>query len=170
MRLSYSSWKKELDMKRTFGLVISLILLSSVLSASETRLHPLASPEEVSAEDDDNSVYLVYYWRAKPGKFSEYSEYIRNVAEPIDEEARKAGVFEECHTYTQAIATGAPGADWTHIRIFRLKNFASWDDFSAGLDEATRKVFPDEVKRRELMAPAAGLRDLLRQEIWRGFP
>jgi hypothetical protein len=130
----------------------------------------LALPSVASAQaPDDDSVYLVYYWRAKPGQFAAYSDYIRTVAEPIDEDARKAGVFEEVHTYTQGIRTGAPGADWTHIRIFRLKNFASWDEFSAGLDAATLRVFPDEEERRRLMSPSAELRDLVRQEIWRGF-
>ncbi len=86
-------------MRKTLGLVFAFIFLSSILSASESRLHPLASPEQASAGADDNSVYLVYYWRAKPGKYSAYSNY-----------------------------------------------------------------------SRELMAPAAGLRDLLRQEIWRNFP
>jgi hypothetical protein len=117
----------------------------------------------------ENPVYLVYYWRARPGKAGLYSEYIRNVAEPIDEEGRKAGVFEEVRTYTQQIVTGASGADWTHVRIFKLKSFASWDQFSAGLDEAAKRAFPDEEERKRLQAPAAELRDLVRQEIWRAF-
>jgi hypothetical protein len=142
--------------------IVKWLLLLLVLAWP---LQPIAQ-----AQDDDNAVYLVYYWRARPGKFEAYSDYIRTVAEPIDEEARKAGVFEEVHTYTQAIRTGAPGADWTHIRIFRLKNFASWDAFSAGLDAATLRVFPDEEERKRLMSPSAELRDLVRQEIWRGFP
>jgi hypothetical protein len=110
---------------------------------------------------------VVYYWKARPGKAKAYSDYIRTVAEPIDEEARKAGVFEEVHTYTPAIVTGAPGADWTHMRVFKLKNVAAWETFGAGLDEATRRVYPDEALRNEVMGPAAELRDLLRQEIWR---
>ena len=117
----------------------------------------------------DNSVYLVYYWRARPGKAAAYSEYIRKVAEPIDEEGRKAGVFEEVRTYTQQIVTGAPGSDWTHVRVFKLKSFASWDQFSAGLDEAAKRAFPDDEERSRLQAPAVELRDLLRQEIWRAF-
>jgi hypothetical protein len=117
----------------------------------------------------ENPVYLVYYWRARPGKAAQYSEYIRKVAEPVDEEGRKAGVFEEVRTYTQQIVTGAPGADWTHVRVFKLKSFASWDKFSAGLDEAAKRAFPDEEERRRLQAPAAELRDLVRQEIWRAF-
>jgi hypothetical protein len=128
-------------------------------------LLPLAAPLVAQ----DSPVYLVYYWRARPGKTAQYSEYIRKVAEPIDEEGRKAGVFEEVKTYTQQIVTGAPGSDWTHVRIFKLKSFASWDQFSAGLDEAGKRAFPDEEERRRLQAPAAELRDLVRQEIWRAF-
>lgn len=114
-------------------------------------------------------VYLVYYWRARPGKAADYSDYIRTIAEPIDEEARKAGVFEDVHTYTPAIVTGAPGADWTHMRVFRLRNFAALDTFSAGLDEAGKRRFPDEQQRKANAARAAELRDLLKQEIWREF-
>jgi hypothetical protein len=121
------------------------------------------------SEAQEGPIYLVYYWKARPGKFAAYSDYIRSVAEPIDEEGRKAGVFEEVHTYTQQIQTGAPGADWTHMRVFRLKSFASWDAFSKGLDEAALRVFPDAEERRRLMSPSAELRDLLRQEIWRDF-
>ena len=135
------------------------------------------APEVVEAElvvptstvQQDSSIYVVYYWRARPGKSAEYSEYIRTVAEPIDEEGRRAGVFEELHTYTPAIVTGAPGADWTHMRVFRLKNFAALDGFSRGLDEAGKRVFPDGVRRAENATPVAELRDLVRQEIWRSF-
>jgi len=117
----------------------------------------------------DSSIYVVYYWRARPGKSAEYSEYIRTVAELIDEEARKAGVFEELRTYTPAVVTGAPGADWTHMRVFRLKSFAALDGFSRGLDEAGKRVFPDGVRRAEDATPISELRDLVRQEIWRSF-
>lgn len=136
----------------------ALFLLASALLLCAT---PLVA--------QDNPVYLVYYWRARPGKAALYTDYIRKVAEPIDEEARKAGVFEEVRTYTQQLVTGAPGADWTHVRIFKLKSFASWDQFSAGLDEAAKRAFPDEEERKRLQVPAADLRDLVRQEIWRAF-
>jgi hypothetical protein len=138
--------------------VVALLLASTLLSLGASPLFAQESP-----------VYLVYYWRARPGKAAAYAEYVRKVAEPIDEEARKAGVFEEVHTYTQQIVTGAPGSDWTHVRIFKLKSFASWDKFSAGLDEAAKRAFPDEVERKRLQAPAGELRDLVRQEIWRAF-
>ena len=138
--------------------IVFLLLASSLLPPAAAPLFAQESP-----------VYLVYYWRARPGKAAAYSEYIRKVAEPIDEEGRKAGVFEEVETYTPQIVTGAPGSDWTHVRIFKLKSFASWDLFSAGLDEAAKRAFPDEEERKRLHAPAAELRDLVRHEIWRAF-
>lgn len=119
----------------------------------------------VGAEQASRPVYLVFYWRARPGKTGEYSDYVRNVAEPIDEDARKAGVFEEVHTYTPAIVTGAPGADWTHMRVFRLKGYAALEAFTQGMDEATRRVVPDPAKRAENSRRSSELRDLVRQEI-----
>ena len=103
--------------------------------------------------------------RARPGREAEYSAYIRDFAEPIDEEARRAGVFEEVRTYTPFLRTGAPGADWTHMRVFKLKDFSALDGFSAGLDAAMERRFPDPGQRPS----SAGLRDLVRQEIWRDF-
>ena len=137
--------------------------------APASSLAPAAPAGFQAASPEATPFFVVYYWKARPGKAAAYAEYIRTVAEPIDEEARKAGVFEEVHTYTPAIVTGAPGADWTHMRVFKLKGLAAWEGFGAGMDEATRRVLPDEARRKEIMAPAADLRDLLRQEIWREF-
>ena len=69
------------------------------------------------------------------------SDYIKNTAEAIDEDARRAGVFEEVRTVTPAPGTAT---DWTHLRIFRLKNAAAEQALGAGLDAATLRVVPDE--------------------------
>jgi hypothetical protein len=122
-------------------------------------------PDSAEPQSPQGPVYVVYYWRARPGREAEYSAYIRDFAEPIDEEARRAGVFEEVRTYTPFLRTGAPGADWTHMRVFKLQDFSALDGFSAGLDAAMDRVFPDAAQRPS----SAGLRDLVRQEIWRDF-
>src|SRR5207302_10221059 len=57
------------------------------------------------------AVYIVFYWRAKPGQLDAYNEYIRTVGEPIDEEARRTGAFEDVHTVLPAPGTTT---DWTH--------------------------------------------------------
>src|SRR3982751_1556599 len=60
----------------------------------------------------------VYFWRARPGKIEEYTRYIRDVAAPIDEEARRAGAFISVTTY-MATDTLVP---WTHMRVFLLRD------------------------------------------------
>jgi hypothetical protein len=153
--------------------VVALILLTGVPGedgrGAASALAPAAPARLENPSPTAQPIFVVYYWKARPGKAAAYAEYIRTVAEPIDEEARKAGVFEEVHTYTPAIVTGAPGADWTHMRVFKLKSLAAWEAFGAGMDEATRRIYPDEARRSQIMEPAADLRDLLRQEIWREF-
>src|SRR5262245_13606446 len=92
-----------------------------------------------------------------------YNDYIRKTAEPIDEDARRAGAFEEVRTVTPA-----PGVttDWTHLRIFRVKNMAVGDALGAALEAATGRVVPDEATRKANSERSAGLRDFVRREVW----
>jgi len=90
-------------------------------------------------------------------------EYIRSVAVPIDEDARRHNVFEELRTVMPAAGTTT---DWTHLRIFRVKNLAAVDTFQAGMDAATSRVVPDEAQRKANSERSAGLRDAVRREVW----
>src|SRR5262252_611134 len=138
-------------MKQVFALgVAAALLLPVLISAGQ-------SPAS------DTPVFVAYYWRAKPGKIDEYNAYIKGTAEKIDEDARRAGVFEEVRTVTPAPGTVT---DWTHLRIFRLKNAAAEQALGAGLDAATLRVVPDEAKRKANSERSAGLRDLVRREVW----
>jgi len=109
------------------------------------------------------AVFVAYYWKARPGQMDAYNEYIKKVAEPIDEDARRAGVFEEVRTVMPAAGTTA---DWTHLRMFRLKNAAAAEALGAGLDAATARVVPDEAQRKANSERSAGMRDLVRREVW----
>ena len=109
------------------------------------------------------AVFVAYYWRAKPGQLDAYNQYIKTVAEPIDENARKAGVFEEVRTVNPAPGTTT---EWTHLRIFRLKDAAAEKALAAGLDAATARVVPSEAQRKANSERASGLRDLVRREVW----
>jgi hypothetical protein len=109
------------------------------------------------------AVFVAYFWRAKPGHLDEYNDYIRTTAEKIDEDARRAGVFEEVRTVTPAPGTTT---DWTHLRIFRLKDAAAEQALAAGLDSATLRVVPSEAQRKANSERSAGLRDLVRREVW----
>ena len=136
-------------------LIPLLIVIAALLMPFDAVAQPPASA--------DTPVFVAYYWRAKPGKAAEYEDYIKNTAEAIDESARRAGVFEEVRTVTPAPGTAA---DWTHLRIFRLKNAAAEQALGAGLDAATLRVVPDEAKRKANSERSAGLRDLVRREVW----
>jgi hypothetical protein len=115
----------------------------------------------------DGPVYVAYFWRAKPGMTDQYNDYIKGTAEKIDEDARKAGVFEEVVTVTPSqMGTSAAIADWSHLRIFKLKNRAAAEALGKGLDAATLRVVPDENQRKRNSERSATLRDFVRQEIW----
>src|SRR6185295_8885256 len=132
------------------------VLMCSLLSP----LEPAAGQASPSA---GGAVFVAYYWRAKPGQLEAYNQYIKTVAEPIDEDARKAGVFEEVRTVNPAPGTTT---DWTHLRIFRLKDAAAEQALAAGLDAATLRVVPDEARRKANSERSAGMRDLVRREVW----
>ena len=115
----------------------------------------------------DGPVYVAYFWRAKPGQVAAYNEYIKTTAEKIDEDARKAGVFEEVVTVTPSqMGTSTAIADWTHLRVFKLKDRAAAEAHGKGLDAATIRIVPDEAQRKRNSERSATLRDFVRQEIW----
>jgi hypothetical protein len=126
-------------------------------------LSPVAPAAAQPAAISKGAVFVAYYWRAKPGQLDAYNQYIKTVAELIDEDARKAGVFEEVRTVNPAPGTST---DWTHLRIFRLKDAAAEQALAAGLDAATLRVVPDEAKRKANSERSAGMRDLVRREVW----
>ena len=135
--------------------IARLIVIAALLLPLDAFAQTLASA--------DTPVFVAYYWRARPGKIDEYNDYIKNTAEAIDEDARRAGVFEEVRTVTPVPGTVT---DWTHLRIFRLKNAAAERALAAGLDAATIRVVPDEAKRKANSDRSAALRDLVRREVW----
>jgi hypothetical protein len=121
---------------------------------------------EAATLQSEPAAFVAYYWRARPARVAEYNDYINTVAVPIDEDARHAGVFEEVRTVVPTPGPDGALPDWTHLRIFRLKNLAAVEKLSAGLDAATLRVVPDEAQRRANTVRSATLRDLVRREVW----
>ena len=107
------------------------------------------------------TVAQVYFWRARPGKLDEYTRYIRDVAAPIDEEARRTGAFISVTTY-MATDTLVP---WTHMRVFLLRDSAQLRGLSAALNDAGVRLQPDSVKRRQQSEYSATLRDRVGAQV-----
>lgn len=97
----------------------------------------------------------VYFWRAKPGKLDEYTRYIRDVAEPIDHEAQRAGAFLSVTTYLASDTAIA----WTHMRVFLLRDSAQLRALGDALNQAGVRLQPDSAKRRQQSEYSATLRD-----------
>jgi hypothetical protein len=125
-----------------------------------------APSSDGQAAVDAGPVYVAYYWRARPGHESDYNQYIRGTAERIDEDARKAGAFVEVRTVLATKPADGPAPDWTHLRIFTLKDMAAVEGLAKALDDATLRVVPDEAQRKANSARSAEMRDFVRREVW----
>lgn len=106
------------------------------------------------ASDARGTIAQIYYWRAKPGKYEEYTRYVRDVAEPIDAEAHRHGAFISLTTYM----TQDTASLWTHMHVFVLRDSAQLLGLSAALDSARRRLEPDSVKRSQRAQYSATLR------------
>jgi beta-lactamase class A len=119
---------------------------------------PAASMSNIqlaSASSPDATLAQVYFWRARAGKIEEYTRYVRDVAEPIDHEAQRAGAFLSVTTY-MANDTTLP---WTHMRVFLLRDSTQLRGLSDALTAAGVRVQPDSTKRRQQSEYSATLRD-----------
>ena len=137
-------------MKRILTIAISAAIIVSCAGV-QTRSN---TSSEVGS-DASGTIAQIYYWRAKPGKFEEYTRYVRDVAEPIDEEAHRRGAFLSVTTYM----TQDTASLWTHMRVFVLRDSAQLRGLSAALDSAGRRLEPDSIKRSQRGQYSATLRD-----------
>jgi hypothetical protein len=131
-------------------LAVFAIVAGSCAGAT-SRASSSPSPDSRAA----GTLAQIYYWRAKPGKFDEYTRYVRDIAEPIDEDAHRRGAFISVTTYMTQDTSSA----WTHMRVFILRDSAQLRGLSAALDSAGIRLEPDSVKRRQRGQYSAGLRD-----------
>jgi hypothetical protein len=145
-------------------LIASVLVLLALAVTAAGRASSVAASQPTMG--GGGAAFVAYYWRARPGRTAEYNDYILKTAERIDEDARKAGVFDEVRTVTPTPAPDGALPDWTHLRIFRLKNMAAVEQLAPGLDAATLRVVPDEAQRKANSARSAELRDLVRREVW----
>ncbi len=132
-----------------------LVLSASVLLGCATAGGPQAYNPVAERADSTATLAQIYFWRAKPGKLEEYTRYIREHAEPIDAEARRAGAFLSVTTYSAADTT----VPWTHMRVFAVRDSAQLLRLGEALTAAGVRLEPDSVKRRQQNEYSATLRD-----------
>lgn len=126
------------------------VLLFALLSSCRGPVAAIATPAASGA-----TLAQVYYWRAKPGMLAAYDAYIRDVAQPIDENARQHGAFISVTTYQSRDTLSA----WTHMRVFLLRDSAQLASLGAELNAAGARIEPDSAKRKARSDYAVTLRD-----------
>jgi len=141
-------------MKPKLPLLIASFAVTACASMSSTTTQS-SSMMAVETRAPTGTIAQIYYWRAKPGKFDEYTRYVRDVAEPIDAEAHRRGAFLSVTTYMTQDTLSL----WTHMRVFILRDSAQLRGLSAALDSAGMRLEPDSVKRRQRGEYSATLRD-----------
>lgn len=140
----------RLDLVVPIALVLALGACASSPSAMAGGTGGTASPSAAAG-----GIVQIYYWKARPGRFDEYSRYVREVAEPIDAEAQRRGAFVSVTTYVVRDTLNP----WTHMRVFVLRDSAQLRALSGALDSAGMRLEPDAEKRRIRGQYSAGLRD-----------
>lgn len=129
-------------------LAVSLLLLTGCAGARRGSVTTVGTAS-------DATLAQVYLWRARPGKFEEYSRYVRDHAEPIDREAQRTGAFLEVTTLVVNDTT----MPWTHMRVFMLRDSTQLRGLSAALTAAGARLEPDSARRRLQSEYSATLRD-----------
>jgi hypothetical protein len=137
------------------------VLGAAWFGAALAACHQSVPATPTPASSASATLAQVYFWRARPGKLDEYTRYIRDVAAPIDEEARRTGAFISVTTY-MASDTLVP---WTHMRVFLLRDSAQLRGLSAALNDAGVRIQPDSVKRRQQGEYSATLRDRIGAQV-----
>jgi hypothetical protein len=134
---------------------IQLIAAAGVMAAAVACAGSPPSSSAPPSPASRGTIARVYYWRAKPGKLAEYTDYVTKIAEPIDHEAQRRGAFLSVTTLVSRDTT----TPWTHMRVFVLRDSAQLAGLSAALDAAGVALEPDSVKRRQRGQYGATLRD-----------
>jgi hypothetical protein len=135
--------------------IITVVVCAALLACSSSPPSTTPSRAAGASSAAPGAIARVYFWRAKPGKLAEYNRYVRDIAAPIDEEARRRGAFISVTTYIARDTT----LPWTHMRVFVLRDSAQLAGLSAALAAAGAAMEPDSVKRRQQSEYSATLRD-----------
>ena len=133
--------------------LLTLLLGAGLLAPAGCATEP--SDPQATASTTEGTLAQIYYWRAKPGKFDEYTRYIREHAEPIDAEAQRQGAFVSVTTYM----TRDSLSPWSHMRVFILRDSAQLMGLSDALGAAGIALEPDSAQRQQTREYSSGLRN-----------
>src|SRR5262249_15264227 len=100
----------------------------------------------------------IIMFKAAAGKNAQYSTYLRESVEPIDERAVKESALLDMMTLVNDSDASLP---WTHLRIFLFDSEAQRAGVKGAFARIAPELQPDEAKRKARKAYGEGLRALV---------
>jgi len=143
--------------------------LRIALLAAAAALFTLPAPAQ--EHWTEGPVWVVSYYRTKPGKFDEYMRYLRGTAAVSLAESKREGLLLDSKVLVNSAIGGADDWDVALAELFpsygKALDFNAADDAKSKALAEKRYKTPDQDKQREAIAPRFLLRDLVARKYFR---
>lgn len=136
-------------MKKLYGLVISLLLLTPALFAQE---HYTEGP-----------VWRVQLIRVKPTQMDAYLTSLRESTKPIIEEEKRQGVIMDYKIFLKETKNNPE--DWDIAVAIEYKNHAAMDGLAAKGEAARDKILGGKPAAQQLGEKRAAIREIISSEL-----
>ena len=119
----------------------------------------------------EGPVWVITYYRTKPGKFDDYLKYIRSTYQALQAENKRQGLILDYKTFINSAQVD--DKDWNIAFATLFPSYGKAMDYNAA-DDARGKAIAekhyktaDEDKQRAMIEPRFGWRDFVSQRIVR---
>jgi len=136
-------------MKKLYGLVISLLLLTPALFAQE---HYTEGP-----------VWRVQLIRVKPTQMDAYLTSLRQSTKPLIEEEKRQGVIMDYKIFLKETKNNPE--DWDMAVAIEYKNHAAMDGLAAKGEAARDKILGGKQAAQQLGEKRAEIREIVSSEL-----
>ena len=145
---------------------VSLALLAAAGPAPEGRAEsPYGAPPGSTGR-----IYHLEYLRTFPGKADDYDRFIKTIFRPMLDGMVARGIWLKYSFLTVPYHGTAPCADYTHVFVAQLPDFAALDREQKVWGELMKKFHPDETERKRLFEDELlSLREMMREEFLQDF-
>jgi hypothetical protein len=145
---------------------VSLFLLAGSAPAPQG---PAVSPYG-GGRDGAGRIYHIEYLRAFPGRSGDYDRFVKTVFRPMLDAMVARGIWTKYSFLTVPYHGPAPCADYTHVFVAELRDFAALDREQPSWAEIQKRLHPDETERRRLFEDELPkIREMVREEFLQDF-
>jgi hypothetical protein len=140
---------QEIPMKKLYGLVAFLLLLTPALFAQE---HYTEGP-----------IWRVQLIRVKPTQMDAYLTSLRSSTKPLIEEQKKQGMIVDYKIFLKE--TKANPEDWDICVAIEYKNHAAMDGLAAKGEAVRDKIMGGKAAAQQLGEKRAEIREIVSSEL-----